>query len=116
MYIHIKHEFYKKTTQYTRLIIRLWIYANDLVEVEKEIDGNKVKMHQGSVSVTFDGFLQTDYDDRWSYNIFYFIFRTMIEKYVLKSRFKFWENMIRRYIGDCRAELSTYLNMNKFLY
>jgi hypothetical protein len=116
IYVHMKLDNYKKVDNYIRQVVRLWIYANDLTDVEKEVEGEKVKMHKGKLSITFDGYLVTDYDGRWETTPFYFIFRTMSEKYFLRARFKFYEDLNRRYINECRAELSTYLNMNKYLY
>ena len=50
-YIHVKTEYYKKTDAYVRLQTRQWIYGNELKEVEKEIDGVKIKTNQGKLSI-----------------------------------------------------------------
>ncbi len=116
-YIHVKSEYYKKTDAYVRLQTRLWIYANNLKEVEKEVDGVKIKTNQGDLSITFDAFLQTDY-----FEIFddskpvYFIFRVIYEQYLQRGRIAYWENVARHVINELKTELSGYLNLNKFLY
>ncbi len=116
-YIHVKTDYYKKTDSYVRLQTRLWIYANDLVEVEKEVDGVKIKTNHGKLSITFDGFVQTDY-----LNIFddekpmYFLFKVLYEKYINRGRVAYWEGVVRHVLTELRTELSGYLNVNKFLY
>jgi hypothetical protein len=116
-YIHVKSEYYKKTDSYVRLQTRLWIYANDLVEVEKEVDGVKIKTNHGKLSIIFDGFLQTDYfslvDDK---KPVYFLFRVLYEHYLARPRIAYWEGVIRHVLTEMRAELSGYLNLQKFLY
>jgi hypothetical protein len=115
-YIHVKMEPYKKWDDYVRMQIRLWIYAKDMVEVEREVDGQKIKTEYGKLYITFDSFLQTDYRHRWDSKPAYFLIRTLIEKYLMGGRLKNWEDMSRYIIQELRSTLSGYLNTNKQLY
>ncbi len=116
-YIHVKAEYYKKTDSYVRLQTRLWIYANDLIEVEKEVDGVKIKTNQGKLNIMFDAFLQTDY-----FGIFddtlpvYFLFRVLYEQYLNRPRIAYWEGVLKHVTTELKTELAGYLNLNKFLY
>ena len=116
-YIHVKSEHYKKTDSYVRLQTRLWIYANELVDVEKEVDGVKIKTGHGKLSITFDAFLQTEYfslmDDK---KPMYFLFRVLYEQYLARPRIVYWENVARHVVTELKTELAGYLNLNKFLY
>jgi hypothetical protein len=116
-YVHVKSEYYKKTDAYVRLQTRLWIYANDLIEVEKEVDGVKIKTNQGKLNLVFDAYLQTEY-----YGIFPsdkpvgFLFKVLYEQYLARPRIAYWEGVLRHVITELRSEIAGYLNLNKFLY
>ena len=116
-YIHVKSEHYKKTDSYVRLQTRLWIYANELVDVEKEVDGVKIKTSHGKLSITFDAFLQTEYFSLMTdEKPMYFLFRVLYEQYLARPRIVYWENVARHVITELKTELAGYLNLNKFLY
>jgi hypothetical protein len=116
-YIHVKAEYYKKTDSYVRLQTRLWIYANDLVEVEKDVDGVKIKTNQGKLSITFDGFVQTEYMNIFNdANPKYFLFRVIYEQYLQRPRIAYWEGVVRHVVTELKTELAGYLNLHKLLY
>ena len=116
-YIHIKTEHYKKVDSYVRLQTRLWIYANELVDVEKEVDGVKIKTQKGKLSITFDSSLQTAYFGLMAdKKPMYFLFRVLYEQYLARPRIAYWENVARHVINEVKTEIAGYLNLNKFLY
>ena len=116
-YIHVKTEYYKKTDSYVRVQTRLWIYANNLIEVEQEVDGKKIMTNHGQLSITFDAFLQTEYfqnlDDS---KPMYFLIRVIYEHYLARNRIAYWENVAKHVIQELKTEVAGYFNLNKFLY
>jgi len=116
-YIHVKTEYYKKTDSYVRIQTRLWVYANELVEVEKEVDGVKIKTNHGKLSITFDAFIQTQYLNTWpAEKPTGFLFMVLYEQYLARPRIAYWEGVLRHVLTELRTELAGYLNLNKFLY
>ena len=116
-YVHVKTEYYKKTDSYVRLQQRQWIYANNLVEVEKEVNGVKIKTHQGKLSITFDAFIQTEYFGLWPSNRpLYFLFRVIYEQYLARGKIAYWEEVSRHVANELKTEIAGYLNLNKFMY
>ncbi|MBN2423282.1 hypothetical protein JXB41_08725 [Candidatus Woesearchaeota archaeon] len=121
-YIHVKMQPYKKVDDYIRAIIRIWIYVHDLVEVEKEVEGEKVKTNQGRLVMIFDSKMMTDYRDNWvvgpanNYKPMYFLVQTVMEKYIYRKRLAHWEGVIRHILIGVKTEIMSYLNLNKFLY
>lgn len=115
-YIHVKMQPYKKWDDYVRTQLRLWIYGKNLIDVEKEVEGTKIKTNQGTLLIVFDSLIQTDYRNRWDTPAFYFVMRTIMEKYILGARSKRYEDQARYVIQELRANLSSYLNTNKSLY
>ncbi|MBN2368241.1 hypothetical protein JXC34_04430 [Candidatus Woesearchaeota archaeon] len=116
-YVHVKSEYYKKTDAYVRLQTRQWIYANELKEVEKEVDGVKIKTNQGKLSIVLDAFIQTEYFGQWPADRpVFFLFKVIYEHYLARSRIAYWENVCRHITNELKAELAGYLNLNKFMY
>lgn len=116
-YIHVKAEYYKKTDSYVRLQMRLWIYGNELVDVEKEVEGSKVRINHGKLNIIFDSFIQTEYFSLWPDDTAMgFLFRVLYEQYMMRSRIAYWEGVCRHIIHELRAEIAGYLNIHKFLY
>jgi len=116
-YIHIKTEYYKRMTNYNRLQTRLWIYAMDLNEVETEVEGKKVKIDQGKLSITFDAFLQTDAYKQFGDTVGWkFLFRVFYEQYIVPHRIEYWLEVARHVIDELKTEISGYLNLNKLMY
>ncbi len=118
-YFHVKTQYYKKVDAYIRLETRYWIYAFDYKKVEKEIDGEKIIIGQGRLNIRFDSFLQTGYlmsGTMPDSKPFYFLFRVLYEKFLAKPYIDYWKNVARHVVDESKAELSAYLNLNKFLY
>ncbi|MBN1502406.1 hypothetical protein JW930_02585 [Candidatus Woesearchaeota archaeon] len=115
-YIHVKAEYYKKWDNYIRMQIRFWLYVHNLVEVEKEVEGQKIKTNNGKITIIFDGFIQSDFRHRWDSKPIYFLIRTLFEKYFYNGKMEYWENISKYIIYELRSELTSYLNMSKYLY
>ena len=47
---------------------------------------------------------------------FYFLFRVLYEKFFAKPYIDYWINVAKHVINESKAEISSYLNLNKFLY
>ena len=95
-YFHLKTQYYKKVDAYVRLETRLG---------------------QGKASIKFDAFLQTGYINTMPDNKpFYFLFRILYEQYFAKPYIDYWKNVAIHVTNEAKTEISSYLNLNKFLY
>ncbi|MFH0876295.1 MAG: hypothetical protein V1859_10240 [archaeon] len=123
-YIHVKFTPYKKVDDYIRIQHRIWIYAHDLIEVEKELEGQKIKTNQGKITLIFDCQMMTDYRNNWVVmdrklgvpNPNYFLIMTLMEKFIYGKRLKHWENVGRHTLFEAKTEIASYLNLNKLIY
>ena len=116
-YFHLRTQYYKKVDAYVRLETRFWIYIYDYKIVEKMVEGEKKRLGQGKVSIRFDAFLQTGYLPTMPDNKpFYFLFRILYEQYFAKPYIDYWINVAKHVINEAKTEISSYLNLNKFLY
>ncbi|MBT3720559.1 hypothetical protein HN789_00675 [archaeon] len=116
-YFHLKTQYYKKVDAYVRLETRFWIYVYNYKIIEKEVEGEKVRIGQGKASIKFDAFLQTGYINTMPDNKpFYFLFRILYEQYFAKPYIDYWKNVAIHVTNEAKTEISSYLNLNKFLY
>ncbi len=113
-YIHLWWEPYKKITDYIKFEIRIWVYVNDVTQVEKDIDGIKTKLNKGDFDITLDGFLITDYEHRWEEKPLYFFFRTIFDKFIYKMQMAKYEALIKQHVMELKAEISSFLNLYRF--
>jgi hypothetical protein len=113
-YIHFKWQPYKKITDYIKFELRIWIYVTNLTTVTKEIDGIKKKMNHADMDIIIDGFLFTDYENRWEQRPMYFFIRTVFDKFLYKMQTAKHESMLREWCFELKAELSSFLNLYRF--
>ncbi len=113
--IEIEIEPWKKTSDYARAAIKINMIFTGIKDVVVKRDGYNVKMNQGKLLMTFMGYLDTDYEDRWESKAFLFFLRTLFDMYV----YKIHTNKFESYVADETTHLyntiKSYLNMQKFL-
>jgi len=105
---------WKKLTDYAISQIRIRIIMTDVKEVEVEREGAKVKMNQGNVHIVFDGYLETDYENRWeSKPIFYFL-RGIVDKYIYRSYLEGYKDVVRQDVNHLVTQIKSFLNLYRY--
>ena len=105
---------WKKITDYAKIILNIRLIATGITEVEIEKDGTKVKMNQGSVQLSFDGWLVTDYENRWEGKPIFFFLRQLFDRYVFKPYTMGYENAVAKDAGDIYGEVKAFLNLYQY--
>ena len=99
-----------------KLEVQARINITDLKEVDQEIDGIKVRMNSGKISITVDGFvienLRGDFDTKPT---FIFI-TTLFNKFLFKQKSRDYAGMVKKDAVDFRNEIESFLHLNKYLY
>lgn len=113
-FIHIWWEPYKKITDYIKFEVRIWVNIANVTQVTKEIDGVKTKLNKGEFDVRLDGFLITDYENRWEQKPLYFFFRTIFDKFIYKMQMAKYEALIKEHVMELKAEIASFLNLYRF--
>ena len=113
-YVDLVLQPWKKITDYIRHIIRVDIKMFHLTEVEVEKDGHKVKLHKGRVNITFDGFLDSDYEHRWDQKPFYFFIRTIFDKFIYKSYMEEYAGILVDNINQLNKTIKAFLNLYRY--
>jgi hypothetical protein len=112
---HIEQDLepYKKFNDYAKSVIRIHVTAHNLKEVEVTVDGHKKKMHQGQLRVTFDSWLETDYESRWETTPVFYVLRSLFEKYVYVPYLSGFIKGVRDDTMMLKDQLKGFLNLER---
>ena len=113
--IELELEPWKKTSDYAKCAIKMNMLFSNVKDVVVKRDGFNVKMNQGKILITFMGYLETDYENKWESKAFMFFLRTIFDMYIYKIQ----TNKFEAYVADETSHLyntiKAYLNMQKFM-
>jgi hypothetical protein len=99
-----------------KLEVQVWLNINDMVDVQKEIDGVKVNLKRGKVNVVIDCFVISNMRGMWEARAEYTFIRTLFDKVLFKSQSKDYDGMVKKDGTNLKDEISSLLNLNKFLF
>jgi hypothetical protein len=75
---------FKIKAEYAQLMIKIKIHLDSVTETKEEIHGEKKLFQQGDVLIAFDGWVLTDYQQRWGMKPWVFFMKGMIHKFLYK--------------------------------
>lgn len=113
-YVEIEYLPWKKTTDYVKNEIWIRLIMSDLKEVEVEKDGVKVKLNQGKIQFVFDGYLTTDYENRWEAKPTFFLVRTLFDKYFLKTYIDKYKGVLVDDVQLLHSTIKSFLNLYRY--
>tara|TARA_Y100000310_G_C20662180_1_gene805384 strand:+ start:264 stop:809 length:546 start_codon:yes stop_codon:yes gene_type:complete len=97
--------------EYARHMIKIRILAKDLKKVDVIKDGKKSKLDTGELSVTIDGFIETDIDGRWEQKPFFLFLRTIYDNFIYKIYTERFESRLVHDINQLSHAIKQYLNV-----
>jgi len=114
-FIEIEIEPWKKITDYAMNIIKLRMIMTDVKEVEIEKDNVKMKLNQGKIQMVFDGYIETDYENRWESKPLFFFLRTLFDKYFFKPYTSGFQKNVIDDINHLHLEIKSFLNLYRYV-
>jgi hypothetical protein len=96
--------------------IQLTLNISNMTDTIKEVDGMKVKFDKGKVQITIDAFILYNVRGKWESRAEYYFIRTIFDKYLFKPESGKHEGRVKAHAIELRNELSSHLNLYKFLY
>ncbi len=76
----------KSKTTYLKLEMRMRITFDNVTSVVEEREHGKERFEVGTVHIIFDGWVKTDYQNRWTQNPYSFFLKAWIHKYVYRFK------------------------------
>ena len=107
---------YKKVSDYAQIVVQIVMNATQVEDVELVIDGQKKLLQKGTIDLTFNAYLDTDYENRWEMKPIYFFLRTVFDKFVYRRMIHKFEAEAVQTQLDVENEIMAFLNLAKFRY
>ena len=107
---------WKSVTEFYKLWMVIKIYATDVKDVEIEHNNQILKLNQGLIRMTFDGYVQVDRVGDWTSKPLWWFFTIIAQKYFFRDHFKKIEDWIRSDVDDLIHKIKTYTNTLKYTY
>lgn len=76
----------KVKTTYLKLEMRMKVNFDNVTSIVEERSGRKIRFDLGEVSIGFDGWVKTDYQDRWTQHPYSYFLKGVIHKYIFKFK------------------------------
>lgn len=114
--IRIVLEPWKSSTDYYRLVMHIKVHCIDVKDVEIEHEGKPLRLNQGLVRITFDGYVVSDRKGYWSGKPFLWFLSILSQKYFYKEHFTKLEDWIKSDVDDLYNKIKNYLNVFKYTY
>ncbi len=113
-YVELWLEPFKKVSDYAKLILRIQIIMENLREVVVEKGRHKKKMNKGDVLIIIDGFLDTDYENRWEGRPEYVFIRTIFDKFIYRKHTGEFEALLVEDSDELKATIKSFLNLYRY--
>ncbi len=105
---------YKRVTSYAKNEIRIKVFITNVKEVVIDKDGTKNRLNQGDIEILFDGYVETDYENRWENKPYFYFFRALIDKYVWRIYTDKFETMIVTDVHHLHTKIKAFLNLYRY--
>jgi len=105
---------WKKTTEYFKNTIKIRIKAVEVKDVEIEKKGVKLKLNQGKLMMVFDGYLESDYENKWEGKAIFFFLRTIFDKYFFRKHTDYYEKWLVNDLYDIHGRIQRFLNIYRY--
>jgi len=107
--IEIYWEAKKKISDYFRILLKISWRILNMVEVEVQKDGKKIKMQKGLVEIKTTGSLQKDYEHRWEDRPLFKFLRGVYDKYIIRGRIDQYEQKVIDTVDEFVAQVKSFL-------
>ncbi|MFH1917320.1 MAG: hypothetical protein ABIJ21_08725 [Nanoarchaeota archaeon] len=105
---------YKKISDNIRFEIRLFMIFSKLKDTTVEKEGKKIKILNGHAMVSIDGYMITDYEDKWDKTPFYYFMRTIFDRYIHRDYISQAKKAFMQDVAEIEDEMKSYLNMFRY--
>jgi len=104
----------KGITDYFKLIVKIRLHAIDLKEIEVEKDKAKLRLNQGQLKITFDGYVISDRSGTWEKSPFFWLIRVFSDKFIFRDHYNKAEKWLVSDIEDLQQKIKSFLNLHRY--
>ena len=99
----------RKISDYFRFNIKMKWLILGMSDVEVMRDGMKVNMNKGSFEITFNCYLEKDYENRWEATAFLKFLRGLYDNYIIRGRISDYEDRLTEDMSELIEQLKAFL-------
>lgn len=111
-FIFIEMQPFKVATDYAKYVQHVKISIENLKNVKVTIDGVDKQMNEGTVTITVDSFLITDYETAWDLQPIYYLIRLIANRYLIQPVTHRWKREIERDSMHLIDNIKAFLNLS----
>ncbi|MFH1439080.1 MAG: hypothetical protein ABIG89_00820 [Candidatus Woesearchaeota archaeon] len=111
--VEVEIEPWKKFTDYAKCSIKMNILCTEVKDVVVNVDGKRAKMNQGKMLITFMGFMETDYENRWEQKAILYFLRTIFDLWIYKVNTDKFEAFVAEDTNHLYQTIKSYLNLHR---
>ena len=112
-FIELLIEPWKKITDYARSRFKMRMIIEDAREVEIKKNGLKVQAHHGKILFTFDVYVETEYEKRWSSKSSFAVIRVLFDRFFFKEYTKKYSAEVLDDYNMLVYQIKAYLNIHQ---
>ena len=109
--IKIKWIGFRELTDYFKMEIKVDFHITNLVNVELNKDGNKLKTNQGKMKIAIKGNLLRDYKGKFETSAFQKFLRGIYEKWIITQRVIQFEGYLSGKCDEFAGQAKAYLDL-----
>ena len=102
---------YLKINDYVQLNINVNIVMQDVQDVELTHEGVLRKLKSGSLTIRLRGFVDTDYEGRWTSMPWRWYLRVLTERYIIRREVSQAEDQLETNIKELHRLMKKYFNL-----
>ncbi|MFP4117314.1 MAG: hypothetical protein ACLFTR_00145 [Candidatus Woesearchaeota archaeon] len=102
-----------KVSDYIELQLGVKIVYKNLNRTSVKYKGKSIKVDEGDLEIEFEGYIHSDYFQRWDKGANNLLIRTIMDKFIFKSYYNKYQKMLERHIKDLYNHIRQYLNTTK---
>ncbi|HIH38606.1 hypothetical protein J4460_01385 [Candidatus Woesearchaeota archaeon] len=113
-YVELVLEPWKKITDYAKFVVKIRMVMEDVKKVDIEREGLKVTVNQGKVSMIFDAWFETDYENRWESKPEFFFIRTMFDRFIFVPYTERFKARLLEDVNQLYGNIKGFLNLYRY--
>lgn len=101
-------------SDYVKYILETKIIGEKMKDTVVSLDGKKVALLEGNISISIEGIMISDQANKMSNNAWWYFLKLLIDKYIYAGYIKDFDALLRKHVYALHAEISAYLNVTKY--
>ncbi len=102
-----------KISDYIELQLGIEIIYKNLKRTSVKYKGKSIKVDEGNLELNFEGYIVSDYFDRWEKGATNLFIRTIMDKFIFKSYHSKYSKILEKHIKEVFDHVREYLNTSK---